>query len=421
MAVTPTTLSDINELAKDYYTNVYVPMMNTEVPLKMQFERLENAVFTGRKWIFDTKNSVGGASANVGANKTLPTPSKGQYIHGEATLVRTYTRLALDNFAIEVTKQQSGSFRPALKETMEDRLAQHDMEVNRQLFCGGDGKLAVVTGGTTTIPIFLNTNMGVTNGGNGSRHIYVDDVLAFYDTTGVTLRGQQTVTAVNHTTQAVTLAGAVAGVIATDFATRATADTNNKLEGEALGLLASVTDSASTFENINPATFDKWKALRLNNGGALRDLTDGLALQAIETSRARSRKIPNLAIARPGVVLKYSETFLSIRRIMGQDMELKGGYKPVTGIQYAGGVIPVLDDPDCPDSRLFLINTEAFRMADLIGTGWFDGDGAQFSRITDKDGIEGYVRKYWQLITIQRDCNAVIEDLNDYASVDRVF
>lgn len=421
MAVTPNTLSDINELAKDYYTNVYVPMMNTEVPLKMQFERLENATFTGRKWIFDTKNSVGGGSANAGANKTLPTPSKGQYIHGEATLVRTYTRLALDNFAIEVTKQQSGSFRPALKETMEDRLAQHDLEVNRQLFCAGNGQLSIVTGGTTTIPI-MGSNMGVTNGGNGTRHIYVDDVLAFYDTTGVTLRGQQTVTAVNNTTGAVTLAGAVAGVVATDFATRATADTNNKLEGEALGLLASVTDStAATFETINPATYQKWKSLRLNNSGSLRDLTDGLVLQAIETTRARSRKLPNLAVTRPGVVLKYSETFLPLRRIMGQDLELKGGYKPVSGLQHAGGVIPVLDDPDCPDSRMFLINTDSFRMADLVGTGWFDGDGAQFSRITDKDAIEGYVRKYWQLITIQRDCNAVIEDLNDYSSIDRIF
>jgi hypothetical protein len=104
---------------------------------------------------------------------------------------------------------------------------------------------------------------------------------------------------------------------------------------------------------------------------------------------------------------------------MGQDIELKGGYKPTSGIQHAGGVIPILEDLDAPESRIFLLNTESFRMADLIGSEWFDGDGASFTRITDKDGIEGYIRKYWQLITVMRNANAVIEDLNDYSAISR--
>jgi len=55
MAATPNTLTDLNNLAKDYWTNIYVQAANPEVPLKAQFGRLENAQFTGRLWIFGSR------------------------------------------------------------------------------------------------------------------------------------------------------------------------------------------------------------------------------------------------------------------------------------------------------------------------------------------------------------------------------
>jgi hypothetical protein len=416
MAVTPTTMTELNDLAKDYFSNVYQNLMNTEVPLKGQFARLEGATFTGKKWIFGVKTSVGGGAANAGANKSLPAADEGQYDQGEATLVRTYTRMALDLLAAEVTKQQAGSYRPAIAETMADRLEAHDLEVNRQLFCAGDGKVAIVTTGANNVAQTLSKDYGVTNGGSGTRHLYAGDQVEFYSSDGTTKRagGPFTVSSVDSTTQ-ITLAAAP-NTTTDDFVTKATADTDNKTAGEANGLLTSV-KSSGTFEAI-PAT-GRWKSTVDSNSGNLRDLTDAIILKTLATVRAASRKVPNLAVCRPGVVLKYSETFLPLRRIMGQDVELKGGYKPITGIQHAGGVIPVLEDLDCPESRLFLINTEAFRMADLIGAEWFDGDGAQFTRVTDKDAVEGYIRKYWQLITVMRNANAVIEDINDYSAITR--
>lgn len=418
MSVTPTTMAELNDLAKDYFSNVYQNLMNTEVPLKAQFSRLENAQFTGRKWIFGVKTATGGGAANAGANKSLPAATQGLYDQGEASLVRTYTRMAMDLLAAEVTKQQAGSYRPAIAETMADRLEAHDLEVNRQLFCGGDGKLALVTTGATSATQALEKDYAVTNGGAGTRHVYAGDQVEFYDTTGVTKRagGPFTVTAGGDvSTTQVVLSGSVATTTG-DFITRATADTDNKTAGEASGLLQSVKSSV-TFETI-PAT-GRWKSTADSNGGSLRDLTDAIVIKVLAQVKAASRKIPNLGVCRPGVVLKYSETFLPLRRIMGQDIEIKGGYKPTSGIQHAGGVIPILEDLDCPESRLFLINTEAFKMADLIGAEWFDGDGAQFTRVTDKDSVEGYIRKYWQLITIQRNANAVIEDLNDYSAIAR--
>lgn len=416
-AVTPTTMTELNDLAKDYFTNVYIQLTNPDTPLKAQFSRLENAQFTGRLWIFGVKTSIGGGSANAGANKTLPAAQTGQYDQGQATVVRTYTRMALDGLAIEVTKKQQGSYRPALSEVMADRLQAHDLEVNRQMFCAGNGVVASITTGVASATQTPTADYGVVNGGLGTRHFYVGDAVEFYDSTLVTKRagGPRTITAVDHVAQTITVSSSVTTSNA-DVIVRATADTDNSLAGEAQGLLVSVKDSG-TFETI-PAT-GPWKSVRLHNSGVLRDISDSLVMQAIEMLRSRSRLTPDLAVTRPGIVLKYSELFLPLRRLDGQDVQLKGGYKPLAAIIHAGGSIPVIGDNDCPNSRLFLLNTGSFRLADLVGSTWADMDGAQFDRVVDKDSIEGYIRKYWQVITVQRNANGVVEDLNDIAAIDK--
>jgi hypothetical protein len=409
MAVTPSTLTELTDLAKDYYTNVWANQTNPETALRAQFARLEGANFTGKKWIFGIKSFIGGASANAGANKTLPPADEGQYDQGDANVVRTYTRMALDGLAIEVTRAQRGSFRPALAETMADRLQAHDLEVNRQMFCAADGKLADVATDSATDQV-LENDYSVANGGAGARHLYTGDKVAFYSSNGVTLRNRRTVTAVDYGTNTITV-DSDPDTTAGDFVTRSTDDTDNKTAGEANGLLASV-EASNTFESI-PTTAN-WKSVVFSNSGTLRDISDALVLQMIETIRSRSRQVPNLIVTEPGVVLKYSEIFLPLRRLDGQDVQLKGGYKPLASIVHAGGAIPVIGDVDCPSSRMFFLNTSAFRMADVIGTEWADMDGATFDRVTDKDAIEGYIRKYWNLITIQRNANGVIEDLNTY-------
>lgn len=418
MSVTPTVLADINDLAKDYFDNVYTQAQNLSVPLKAQFAKLTNATFTGRKWIFGIKLSVGGGDANVGANFSLPAASQGVYDQGEANLVRTYTRMALDNLAIEVTKNREGSYRPALAETMADRLEAHDFAVNRQLYCDGTGRITTVSSVAGTV-ITAGQDYGVTNGGLGVRHIVPGDMVVCYSADWSTMRtGRAVVTAVDSDAGTFTVDAVPTGTVATDNVVKATADTDNHVAGEALGLLAAIQGAGGAAFEAVPSS-GRWAAKIDSNGGTLRDLTDPMVLQMLAGIRATSAKMPDLAVTRSGVVLKYSEQFLPLRRIMGQDVQLQGGFKPLTALQYAGGAIPVLEDLDCPNSRLFLINTSAFQMADLVGTSWFDGDGAQFLRVTDKDAIEGFIRKYWNLITIQRNSLGAIEDLNDVSTIER--
>lgn len=415
--VTPSTLVELNDLAKDYYSDVYLPMMNTEVPLKNQFGKLENATFTGRKWIFGVKMGVGGGASNAGANRTLPAADEGKYDQGEATLVRTYVRMALDGLAIEVTKRRDGSYRPALAETMADRLQAHDLEINRQLFSNGDGRCASLASFGASATQVVGNDYGVVNGGNGARHLYEGDTVALRDNANA-LIGRRVITAIDTITGNVTLDSTITSTATTNYLAKSTSDDDNFSAGELNGLLRICQNTGGTFEAI--PTSGRWRAQRFGNNGTLRPITDSLVMTMIAKIRAESRQTPNLVVTRPGVVLRYSEIFLPLRRLDGQDVQLKGGYKPLTAITHAGGAIPVMDDNDCPNSRMFFLTTASMRMADLIGTEWFDLDGAQFTRIDDKDGIEGFIRSYRQLITVQRNANGVIEDLEDIPEIDRI-
>lgn len=419
MSATPTTITQLNDLAKDYFSEVYVPLMNVDTPFKNQLEKLEDAVFTGRKWIFATKLSVGGGASNAGANKTLPAASQGVYDQGDCPVVRTYTRMALDGLLMEITKMKAGSYRPAVAETMSDRLQAHDLEINRQCFCNGDGKGGLIAAAVASATQTLKNDYGVANGGSGSRHFYIGDQVAFYQNNG-TLIARKTILSVDPVAQTITVDSSVTTTSTTDWVSKSTVDDDNTSAGEAIGVLATCDNTGrATLNNI--ASNPLWTVYKDTNGGTLRDITDPMVMVALEATRQRSKTVPNLAITSPGIQLKYSEIFLPIRRIDGQDVALRGGYKPITFIQHGGGQIPVMTDNDAPKSRLCLLNTAAFRWADLVGSEWFDMDGAVFTRIIDKDGAEGFIRKYWALICVQRNAIAMLEDLNDYTAIDRRF
>jgi len=420
MAVTVQTLTELNDLAKDYFTNVYTQAYNTETPLKSQFGKLENATFAGKKWIFGVKLMRGGGSANAGANKTLPDAKSGQFDQGEATVKRTYTRLSMDGFALETTKSQTGAFKSAIGEAMQDRLEMHDKEVNRQMFCNGDGVLfSITTGGavSTTQTPGVGTggaegDYGVVNGGSGLKHLQIGDVIRLYDNALTTPNGTaRAVVSIDYAAGTYVHDGAAIDAADNDVATRATADTDNITAGEATGLLKSVAASG-TLHTI-PATLKGWQSVVLSNSGTARSISDTLVMRMITQIRARSGKTPNLVVTSPSIVLKYSELFTPLRRLDGFDVQLKGGYMPIQAIVHGGGAIPVMDDPSCPEGRMFFLNTSAFKLADVVGTEMASMDGAQFDRVTDKDAVEGYIRKYWELITVHRSANGMISDISD--------
>lgn len=417
MSATATILSEVNDLAKDYYSEILQPLTNVATALKAQRGRLENFQYTGRKVIFSLKMTNGGGVGNVGSRKTLPEAKAGTFDQAEARIVRTYARMAVDLFDAERTKAERGSYRPLITELMDDRMTAINLESNRQGFSAGDGKIALIGGtpGASATQTF-RLDYAVTNGGNGVRHIVPGDFLAIYDNTP-TLIGRRTVSTVDPAAQTVTFTSSITTTATTNFVTKSTADTDNFTETENLGLLSAMVQTG-TFQAVPIG--GHYKAKRVHNSGTLRPITDPLVMQTVLAIKAESGELPTLAITRPGVTLNYSSIFLPIRRINGQDVTLKGGYNPVAVIQTGGATIPVLEDVDCPDSRMFFENSKYVKNIDLVGTQWADKDGAQFRQVNDQDAIEGYIRQYWGTVYTRPNALGVLEDLEDVAALDRI-
>lgn len=417
MAVTSTTMTELDGLAKDFYNDILVPQGSKKVPLKAQLDMLENYEIVGRpgKAIFGLKLQNGGGAANAGARKSLPQAGQGTYDQGEVGVVRTYTRLGLDNLAIELSKSKKGSYKPAVEEVMEDRDTAMNKEVNRQMFCNADGKVALTPSGATSTTQTLGSRYGVTNGGNPAADIFEGDQLMFYDNLGAQI-ALRTVTGKAATLGAATCTVTVASItsVTNGWVSKATADTDNSIAGEAKGLLSAFVQTG-TFQAVPIGA--TYQANVLSNSGNARPITDPLVMTAVNIAYTQTDEYPDLIVTRPGISQLYSEVFLPLRQINGQEVQLKAGYKPAAVFQHAGGSAPILTDNGCPGSRVFVLNTKYIRQADLIGQKMFDGDGAAFTRITDQDGVEGFMRKYWALAWTRLNCHVLIEDVQDIASV----
>ena len=419
-SATPTPFADITELFKQLYT-ILSSGVNPRAALKSQFSKLTNAGFTGKKWIFAVKVRIGGGAANVGGGYSLPQATIGAWANGEVAPVQTYTRFGLTGMEIAQSKSNRGAFKAALAAAMEDRMQAHDKEVNRQLFCAGNGVLTTIPTGAASATQTPGTgtggnvgDYGVVNGGNGTTHVNVGDTLAFYQSDGTSYIGTKTVVSKTSTTFTVdsTITSTNGAIV-----TRATADTDNITAGEAQGLLAAC-QATGALETIDPATVGSaWAATVLSNSGTLRDISNPLVMQALATIEAQSLAVPDLFVTSPGIVLKWSEVLLPLQRIDGLDAPLKGGYKPVAAFLNGGAPIPVISDIDCPKSRLFLLTTSTIQMADLLGTEWMDDDGSMLFRIVGVDGVEAVLRKYWQPIYTQRNALGVVEDINDIDTI----
>lgn len=422
MAVTPSGLAEMTDIAKDFYSNYIGPQMAKGTPLKAQFDQLEGWEMVGGRnnVIFAMKLQTGGGVGNAGTNKTLPGNADGVYDQATVSLKRTYARMALDWFAAEISKNKKGSYKPFLEEKFEDRMAAMNKDCNRQLYSPGDGKLAITGTGAASATQTLSSAFSVTNGGNPGKFVYPGDQLAFYDNVGA-LIGRRTVTSKTATkgsaTANVVLSSTITSVT-NGWVAKATDDTDNYAEGEVSGLLAGMAQS-STFQGVTIGS--TYQASVLSNSGTLRDITDGLVGSLFTTVQTDTDELPNLVVTRPGIVHKYSEIFLPIRRIQGQETQLKGGFKPMGVVQHASGEAPILADSDCPGGRLFALNTAYIKKLDLINSEWASFDGAEVARVEGKDAGEAYLRKYWQMAWLRLNVHGLIEDINDVSTADRLF
>jgi len=418
----PASLSTVDAILKDDYKD-FIEQLNDAMFLISQVETRKDTV-QGRI----ARHAIHlGRSSGVGArgeNGTLPTAGNQAYATVPVPVRYVYGRIQLSGPTIRQAVTDRGAFVDALDAEMMGIRQDAMKDVNRQLWGTSNGVIAQC--GTTTAS--TTVQLASTTGSTALRQLYFDGGMVVDIGTvasPTTVASARTVTAVDTTNKTITISGATVTTSSSHFVFRtgaggASSNTGQPGDGqiELTGVQTIVSDSA-VLHTINPSSQPNWKAYVNSNGGTNRSVSETLITGAIMKTLIASGKKPNLLVSAEGVHLSVANLFLSLKRNMEQT-QLKGGY---AGIQYYSpsvsgkgdeGPTVLYADFDCPNNKLYGINTESL-VWHQVGEGWsfMDMDGAVMNRKPDLDAYEATLTCYAELACKQRNSHFVISDLTE--------
>lgn len=418
----PASLSTVDAILKDDYKD-FIEQLNDAMFLISQVETRKDTV-QGRI----ARHAIHlGRSSGVGArgeNGTLPTAGNQAYATVPVPVRYVYGRIQLSGPTIRQAVTDRGAFVDALDAEMMGIRQDAMKDVNRQLWGTSNGVIAQC--GTTTAS--TTVQLATTTGSTALRQLYFDGGMVVDIGTvaaPTTIASARTVTAVDTTNKTITISGATVTTSSSHFVFRtgaggASSNTGQPGDGqiELTGVQTIVSDSA-VLHTINPSSQPNWKAYVNSNGGTNRSVSETLITGAIMKTLIASGKKPNLLVSAEGVHLSVANLFLSLKRNMEQT-QLKGGY---AGIQYYSpsvsgkgdeGPTVLYADFDCPNNKLYGINTESL-VWHQVGEGWsfMDMDGAVMNRKPDLDAYEATLTCYAELACKQRNSHFVISDLTE--------
>ena len=418
----PASLSTVDAILKDDYKD-FIEQLNDAMFLISQVETRKDTV-QGRI----ARHAIHlGRSSGVGArgeNGTLPTAGNQAYATVPVPVRYVYGRIQLSGPTIRQAVTDRGAFVDALDAEMMGIRQDAMKDVNRQLWGTSNGVIAQC--GTTTSA--TTVVLASTTGSTALRQLYFDGGMVVDIGTvasPTTVASARTVTSVDTTNKTIDISGAAVTTSSSHFVFRtgaggASSNTGQPGDGqvELTGVQTIVSDSA-VLHTINPSSQPNWKAYVNSNSGTNRSVSETLITGAIMKTLIASGKKPNLLVSAEGVHLSVANLFLSLKRNMEQT-QLKGGY---AGIQYYSpsvsgkgdeGPTVLYADFDCPNNKLYGINTESL-VWHQVGEGWsfMDMDGAVMNRKPDLDAYEATLTCYAELACKQRNSHFVISDLTE--------
>lgn len=350
-------------------------------------------------------------------------PQTSQAIERQANvgIRRLYVTRQIDALAIQGTEAKEAAFIPLVRKIVQE--AMDAATLGQQEFLHGDGRAikAIIGTVSSTTSIIVASPYGIASSGQGGLLLDVGMYVAVRDTTGATLRGKATITAVTNSgdNATLTLDTPIAGMLATDIVVPATVsdDSYNQYPN---GLVNMLNRGASynSLHGITAATFPRWDSTRMTAGTDTPDATTptesdiwDLITRVANKSGKNAQTNPGefLIITTPGIVKKIAEQFYAQRRWdMGQ-MDIKGGFK---ALQVCG--LPLVQDYWCPAGTIYLIHLPSLSWVDRQDWVKLSYEGAGPWRfLPGRDAYEVNFGSYMNTCVLQRNSHGMITGYTD--------
>jgi hypothetical protein len=381
----------------------------------------------GRNVFFDV---TANPPVNWGASDAgyLPESSQVTEVQGNVGIRRFYVTREFDNLAIVGTQSKQAAFLSLKSKITEEIDGAMQLGMQEHVHGNGLGIRAIVSSYTAGPPttVAVTSPYGVTGAGQGGLWLYPGMYIAVLDTTGATVRGRATITAVSNSgdTATLTLSATISGTTGTDIIVAATqSDTAYNQYANGLQNITNRGNAFQTLHGISSSTTPRWDATRFVAGtdtddAAVPNEMDIWKLAATMGARSGKRPLSNpeefLCIGTYGLQQKFIESFLGQRRFnvtAGEELTLNGGYK---ALKLHG--MPFVADEYQPAGTVYCIHKPSLAWVDAADWSPVQYENSGAVRFIDgRDAFQTSFKVYFNLMTYQRNAHGSITGYTDTA------
>jgi hypothetical protein len=377
------TIARVGGILKNVYSDMIVEQQNLAAVARKLFTKAKGVRLGGDH--YEVSVRVGGNRAGVGARNSddaIPNPvrqleKKFQiFDRAEFGVIRVFDK------DIQNTKSNAQAFINHLDDEVTQIAKDILKDMNIATYMDGTGILTVVNANTVNSNTFVGKT-GTGFGSFGTRYLQQGDVIDIWDPTFVTQRGGTsfTITAIDPTTQTVTLSGNVT-LTALDIVVR-----GGSANKHYIGLwLATDNSSSVTFQGLSRATFPLLRGNVLSVAGA--SLLESHLQQILSLVEIVSGESPDRLLVSHAQWDAYVALGQSLKRYVGT-MKLDRGFQE---LDYNG--VPFLKDVDAPPAAVFVLTSEYVQNGVVTPLSWMEEDGAMLKWDPGYAAYKAVMREY---------------------------
>lgn len=395
-----TTVSGFDAALKDVYAGPIRNQLNEKTRLLDLFTKgdIEQYEWEGRQVVLSLRKSRNSGVKATAEGGGLPIAGKQGYANLKIPMRFIQGRIELTAQVMKASRSDKGSFARAMDSEQKGLVDDLARQRNRMLAGFGSGTLATISSGANSATQALANPGGVTGTVNATRFIKVGMVVAITDSTGATIRGVQTVTAVAEPN--ITLDASVNTTTGdlVSLGTNSLSSNESSFNLEPMGILG-IVDSTTYVSTIfgldrSQAANAFFRSNILSNVGAV--LPDVLQRGTDNTEEVS------------GEVIDQYLCHVSVRRellkLTESDRRYAGGSSPKNfdagteagafKTEYTFNGTPIKVDKDLPYGTLLGVNKSHLFWVPEVEGEWADDDGTVLFRVPNKDNYEARYRVY---------------------------
>lgn len=368
------TLQTADNALKTFYLDAVTEEIDSKIsPFLAKIEKT-SAYVTGKGVSKVVRRGLKGGIVAGTETGDLPAAKANDYVNFTTTLKNLYGTIEITDKAIRASANSEGAFVNLLNDEMQALVKSAKYNFSRMLFGDGSGKIANCRTANANM-VTLDNVRGLEEG------MYID----FYNGTTCTFPNKKILT-VNRETRQITIEG-VSWTTSTLAAGTFIVASGTQLNCELTGLEAIF--SENDLYGVDRTT-SLMKPYQKASVGAI---SEGVIQKAIDIIEENGGGKVNMILCSRGVRraliehCRENQVILSTTTI-GED----------TSVMTFNG-IPLVVDDFCPNGKMYLLNTDHFKLCQLCDWQWMEGeDGKILKQVAGKPIYTATLVKYAELL-----------------------